>query len=75
MVSAELGFLFGASTIILIIVAVGIAVFAAWLYTLVDAIRRDFPGENDKLLWVLVILFAGIIGSILYYAIVLSDDE
>lgn len=54
--------LFGATTVL-------------WLYTIVDAIQRDFDGENDKVLWVLVILFAGFIGSIIYYFVVMSDDS
>lgn len=62
-------------TILFMLFAVGVvlALGAAWIYTLVDALTRDFDGDNDKLLWVLVILFAGIIGSIIYYFVVLND--
>jgi heme/copper-type cytochrome/quinol oxidase subunit 2 len=57
--------------VFLIVLAAG----AAWIYTLVDAVQRDFDGENDKLLWVLVLLFAGVLGSIIYYFVVMRDDD
>jgi hypothetical protein len=51
-----------------------LAAGAAWIYTLVDAVQREFAGDNDKLLWVLVLLFAGVLGSIIYYFVVIRDD-
>ena len=46
---------------------------ALWLWSLVDALqfsdqRWTAAGEN-KMLWVLLIVFLGIIGSVLYVAI------
>lgn len=41
----------------------------------VDTITRKFKGENDKLLWVLVILFASLLGSLIYYFIVFKKDK
>lgn len=35
-----------------------------WISMLIDCINRDF---NDKLLWVLIILFGNLLGAILYY--------
>ncbi|MBO3697492.1 PLDc N-terminal domain-containing protein [Fabibacter sp. E12] len=34
---------------------------------LIDVIRSEFRGSNDKLIWVLVIILMPVIGSILYY--------
>ncbi|HLL97409.1 MAG TPA: PLD nuclease N-terminal domain-containing protein [Spirosoma sp.] len=39
------------------------------LMALVDVIRSDFKGANDKLIWVVVILFLNIIGAVLYFFI------
>ncbi|HLK96742.1 MAG TPA: PLD nuclease N-terminal domain-containing protein [Hymenobacter sp.] len=39
------------------------------LMALVDVIRSDFRGANDKLIWVVVILFLNIIGAVLYFFI------
>ncbi|MEI6327200.1 MAG: PLD nuclease N-terminal domain-containing protein [Candidatus Roizmanbacteria bacterium] len=38
-----------------------------WVWMLIDCIRRDF---NDKLLWVVVLLFGQGLGAILYYFMV-----
>ena len=37
-----------------------------WVYALVDCLRNDFRGPNQKLIWILLILFAQIIGTFLY---------
>lgn len=54
---------------ILIVVAVAFIVLGFQIYALVDAIRSDFKGKNDKLIWILVILFLGLIGSIVYFIV------
>lgn len=43
-----------------------------WIMMLVDCAKRDF---KDKLVWILIILFAGAIGSILYYYIVKKSED
>jgi len=43
--------------------------FLLWLIALVDILRNNFRGRNEKLIWVLVILFVPFIGAILYFAI------
>lgn len=52
---------------ILMVGAFAILAFILWLWMLIDCLQRRF---KDKLLWVLVIIFAGIIGAILYYFLV-----
>ena len=37
------------------------------LIALIDILRSDFKG-TDKLVWILVVLFFNVIGSILYYS-------
>ena len=39
---------------------------------LVDAIQRKFKGSNDKLVWVLVLIFTNLIGAVIYYFVVYS---
>lgn len=39
-----------------------------WLVALVDILRSEFQG-NDKLVWVLVVIFFPFFGSILYFLI------
>ena len=46
---------------------IGLAAFAFWLWMLIDVIKKCPSAENKKLIWVLVVIFAGIIGAIIYY--------
>jgi hypothetical protein len=39
------------------------------LYALIDILRSDFRGSNDKILWFLVVFFIPMLGSILYFLI------
>lgn len=56
------------------IILLGMLVFALivgsivfWIMMLIDAAKREFPNENDKLIWILVIVLVGVIGAIIYY--------
>ena len=40
-----------------------------WLVALVDVLRNNFNGQNEKLIWVLVIVFIPFLGPILYFII------
>ena len=51
-----------------LIVVVVLGVF--WLWMLVDCLKRNFKKDNEKLVWVIVLLFAHLIGAFLYYFIV-----
>ena len=54
------GIAIGALTILLII----------WISALADLMRRrdaEFPGKNDKLAWVFILLLTGIVGAIVYF--------
>ncbi len=54
---------------------VGIGSFVFWVLMLVDAIQRKFKEPNEKLIWVLIIIFAHIIGAILYYFLIKKKDK
>ncbi|MCA9386014.1 PLDc N-terminal domain-containing protein [Candidatus Dojkabacteria bacterium] len=44
-----------------------IASFVLWVIVLIDAVQREFESDNDRLVWVLIILFTGWIGAAIYY--------
>ena len=48
-------------------IVVGIAF---WIWIMLDCIRRDFPDQNHKLIWVLVVWFGGFVGAVIYYFMV-----
>jgi hypothetical protein len=57
----------GAPEIILLMIP--LSYFALIAYCLVDILRSDFKDSTNKLIWVLVVLLAPFLGSILYLAI------
>ena len=56
-----------------VFLGVGAVVTALWIWSLVDALRisdrRWATAGQSKLLWVLLIVFLGVVGSALYVAI------
>ena len=51
-----------------LVVLLVLFVVPLWLIALVDILRHDFKG-NDKLIWILVIIFVPFLGPILYFLI------
>ncbi|MCG8577411.1 MAG: PLD nuclease N-terminal domain-containing protein [Flavobacteriales bacterium] len=45
---------------------IALAIFAIWIKTIVEIVQSDFEGDN-KLIWLLIVLFVGWVGLILYY--------
>lgn len=60
--------------IFLFVFVIAIAFFIFWLLMLIDSIKRKFKGD-EKLLWVLVIIFANWIGAIIYYFLVYRNKK
>ncbi|GEM_PF-2706154 len=46
-----------------------IGTFIIWILALIDCVTHEFPHENDKIVWVLILVFLGFIGAILYYIV------
>ncbi|MCX8161351.1 MAG: PLD nuclease N-terminal domain-containing protein [Candidatus Saccharicenans sp.] len=55
----------GIMELIVLLLLISLPLF---LIALVDILKHDFPG-NDKLVWILVVIFFPLIGSILYLII------
>lgn len=53
--------------LILLIVTVAILAFVFWIMMIVDCAKRDFKGDSEKIVWILVLVFLGIIGALIYY--------
>lgn len=45
------------------LIYLGVIVF--WLWSLIDILKSDFEG-NGKIVWLLVVFFLSLLGSILY---------
>lgn len=53
----------------------GAASFIFWLMMLLDCVKRDFAKPNDKVIWVLVIIFIQAIGALIYYFVVKKKSQ
>lgn len=52
----------------LLFFAVAIAAFVLWILMLIDAAQRaNWENENDKTVWILIIVLTGGIGALIYY--------
>jgi uncharacterized membrane protein YidH (DUF202 family) len=54
----------------IIIVIAAIIGLALWIWALIDVIRREFPEENDKTIWLVVLIVSFVVGLSLIGAIV-----
>lgn len=65
-----LGILFG-----LIFAAISIWAFVFWILMILDCVKRKFKEDVEKIVWILVLIFTGIIGALIYYFIVKSKGK
>ena len=52
--------------IALFLLGIGVAGIAFWIWMLVECVTRESSEGNDKLVWVLVIIFTHWIGALIY---------
>jgi hypothetical protein len=48
----------------------GVLAFIFWIAMLIDCVKRKFKNDTDRIVWVLVVIFTGILGAIIYYFVV-----
>ena len=59
----------------LVMFALGIFALVFWIIMIVDVVKREFKQENDKILWVLIVILTGIVGALIYYFVVKKPDK
>ena len=69
------GFIAGFMLLMLFIVALVAFLFIFWILMIIDCIKRNFKGENDKIVWILVLVLLGFIGATIYYFVVKVNDK
>ena len=57
------------------LIIIGILFFLFWIIMLVDSATRKFKESSDKIIWVLIIILTGILGSLIYYLVVYRKDK
>ncbi|MBI3623107.1 PLDc N-terminal domain-containing protein [Candidatus Pacearchaeota archaeon] len=67
--------IFAAFLIILPLIFIAALFFVFWLIMLIDSITRKFKESNDKVIWVIVNVFLGLLGAFIYYFAVFYKDK
>ncbi len=60
------GALLAGGGMLLVMAIIGFAVLAFWIWTLVDAIKNPRLTDNERLIWILVIVLASWLGALIY---------
>ena len=54
--------------VFIMMVAVGVLLgFAFWIWVLIDCVTKEADSGNNKIVWILIIVFAHVIGALIYY--------
>jgi hypothetical protein len=61
------GLLLGGGMLVVFLI-IGIAAFAFWIWMLIDLLQSSRP-TNEKILWAVLMVFLGIIGSLIYLVV------
>jgi len=46
-----------------------------WIWMIVDCATRNFKSKSDKMIWVLIIILAHIIGAFIYYFVIKRKEK
>ncbi len=55
--------------LMLFIVPMVLLAFAFWVWMLVDCATKESSQGNDKIIWILVIIFTHWLGALIYYLV------
>lgn len=61
--------------LVICIIAAAIWITVFWILMLVDAVKRSFKSDGEKIAWVLIIIFLHVIGALVYYFAVKKEDN
>jgi len=46
-----------------------------WIFMIVDVVKRQFKNDNDRVVWILVVILASWIGALVYYFVIKRPDK
>jgi len=61
-------------TFVGLMMTINVLGIALWIWMLVDVAKRDFKEDNDKIIWILIVVLAGWIGALIYYFLIKRKD-
>ena len=57
-------------SILLFVIPLLLVMGIFWIWMLIDCIKREFSGSNEKVVWILLIILTGILGAIIYFFVI-----
>lgn len=61
--------LVGFAAIWVVMALLALASLVVWIWAIVDCAQREFPQQETKIVWILVIVLVGIIGALVYLVV------
>jgi len=52
---------------LIVIFVIVIGFLALWIWAIIDCATNDYLKDNDKIVWILVVVLVGWVGAIIYY--------
>lgn len=56
--------------LILFLILVVILSMVFWIFMIIDCAKRKFPKDDEKVVWILVLVFLGVLGAAIYYFVI-----
>jgi len=60
---------------ILFFLLIGLALFAFWVWMIVDCAKRKFKYDGEKIVWLLVIVFVSWVGALVYFIVIRMNNH
>lgn len=51
-----------------------LVVFVLWVWMIVDCAKRDFRNQTEKIIWIIVTIFLGWLGALLYFVLIKNGN-
>ncbi len=69
--------LFLISILLFFLAIIALAVFLTvfWILMIIDVAKRKFKNENDKIVWILIVILLSWLGAVIYYFVIKKDNK
>lgn len=57
----------------IIVLAIFLTIF--WILMIIDVAKRKFKNENDKIVWILIVILLSWLGAVIYYFVIKKDHK
>ncbi len=65
----------GLLLIIFLIFSLIIFLTVFWILMIIDVAKRNFKNENDKVVWILIVILLSWLGATIYYFVIKKENK